>query len=179
MKSGGARSRAARSGAASRAYRIDTVPAALTIASRLDADLKEALRARDAVRTWTIRLARAGFKNAEIDRRRPLTEAEAVEVIQREVKRRREAIEAFERGGRTDLVQKEQLEMAILVGYLPPPLTPLTQEEIREVVADVVREIGATSERDLSKVMGQVMRRVAGRAEGRGVEQVVREALRG
>lgn len=152
------------------------MPAALTIGSRLDADLKEALRARDALRTSTIRLARAAFKNAEIDRRRPLTEAEAVEVIQREVKRRREAIEAFERGGRTDLVQKEQLEMAILLGYLPPPLT---QEEIRQVVADVVREVGATGESDFGKVMGQVMRRVAGRTEGRAVEQVVREALRG
>ena len=106
----------------------------MTIASRLDADLKQALRARDAVRTSTICLARAAFQNAEIDRRRPLTEAEAVEVIQREVKRRREAIEAFERGGRTDLVQTEQLEMAILLGYLPPALTP---EEIRQVVADV------------------------------------------
>jgi len=176
VKSAGVRSRAARSGAASSAYRIDTVPAAITIASRLDADLKEALRARDAVRTSTIRLARAAFQNAEIDRRRPLTEAEAIEVIQREVRRRREAIEAFERGSRTDLVQREQLEMAILLGYLPPALT---QEEIRQVVADVVREVGATSERDFGKVMGQVMRRVAGRTEGRAVEQVVREALRG
>lgn len=147
----------------------------MTIASRLDADLKEALRARDAVRTSTIRLARAAFKNAEIDRRRSLTEAEEVELIQREVKRRREAIEAFERGGRADLVQKEQLEMAILLGYLPPPLT---KDEIRELVVDVVREVGATSERDFGKVMGQVMRRVAGRADGRAVEQAVRESLR-
>jgi uncharacterized protein YqeY len=147
----------------------------MSIASRLDADLKDALRARDTVRTSTIRLARAAFKNAEIDRRRPLTESEEVELIQREVKRRREAIEAFERGAREDLAQREQLEMAILLGYLPPPLTT---DEIRELVADVVREVGATSERDFGKVMGQVMRRVAGRAEGRAVEQAVRESLR-
>lgn len=148
----------------------------MTIASRLEADLKEALRARDAIRASTIRMARAAFKNAEIDRRRELTEAEATEIIQREVKRRREAIEGFERGGRTDLVQREQLEMAILLGYLPPPLT---QEEIRQIVTEVVRELGASSERDFGKVMGQVMRRVTGRAEGRAVETVVRDVLRG
>ncbi len=92
--------------------------ALVTIAERLEADLKEALRARDALHTSTVRLARATMKNAEIDRRRALTEAEATDVIQREVKRRREAIEAFERGGRADLVQREQLEMAILLQAL-------------------------------------------------------------
>ncbi len=148
----------------------------MTIEARLEAELKDAVRARDAVRTSTIRLARAALKNAEIDRRRPLTDAEAVEVLQREVRRRREAIEGFERGGRADLVQKEQLEMAILLGYLP---AALTQVELRHVVTEVIQEVGATSERDFGRVMGQVMRRVAGRAEGRAVEQVVRETLRG
>lgn len=143
---------------------------------RLDADLKEALRARDAIRTSTIRLARAALQNAEIDRRRPLTEAEVVEVLQREVKRRREAIEGFERGGRADLVQREQLELAILLGYLPPGLSEV---ELRRLAQEVIAEVGATSERDLGRVMGPLMRRVAGRAEGRAVERVVRELLRG
>ncbi len=116
------------------------------------------------------------MKNAEIDRRRPLTDAEAIEVIQREVKRRREAIEAFERGGRVDLVAKEQLEMAILLGYLP---APLEESDLRRIVAEVTAETSAASERDFGRVMGQVMRRVAGRAEGRTVERIVREALRG
>jgi uncharacterized protein YqeY len=148
----------------------------MTIASRLEADLKEALRARDALRASTIRLARAALKNAEIDRRRELTDAEAIEILQREVKRRREAIEGFERGGRADLVQKERLEMAILLGYLPPPLT---QDEIRQIVIEVARDLGAAGERDFGRVMGQVMRRVTGRAEGRAVEAVVRDVLRG
>ena len=147
-----------------------------TIESRLEADLKEAVRARDALRTSTIRLARAALKNAEIDRQRALTDAEVVEVLQREVKRRREAIEGFERGGRDDLVQKEQLEMAILLGYLP---APLDEDELRRVVGEAVKESGATGERDFGRVMGQVMRRVTGRAEGRTVERIVREALRG
>jgi len=148
----------------------------VTIAVRLDADLKDSLRARDALRTSTIRLARAAIKNAEIDHRRPLTDAEAIEVIQREVKRRREAIEAFERGGRADLVAKEQLEMAILLGYLP---ALLEEADLRRIVAEVATETQAAGDRDFGRVMGQVMRRVAGRAEGRTVERIVREALRG
>jgi uncharacterized protein YqeY len=148
----------------------------VTIAERLNADLNEALRARDALRTSTIRLARAAMKNAEIDRRRALTEPESIEVIQREVKRRREAIEGFERGSRADLVQKEQLEMAILLGYLP---APLEEADLRRIVAEVAAETKATNDRDFGRVMGQVMRRVAGRAEGRTVERIVREALHG
>jgi hypothetical protein len=147
----------------------------VTIAERLEADLREALKARDALRTSTIRLARAAMKNAEIDRRRPLTDTEAIEVIQREVKRRREAIEGFERGGRSDLVAREQLEMAILLGYLP---TPLDEADLRRIVAEVAAETQATTDRDFGRVMGQVMRRVAGRAEGRTVERIVREVFR-
>ena len=146
----------------------------MTIAERLDADLKEALRARDAIRTSTIRLARAAVQNAEIDRRRPLTDDEVMVVLRHEVKRRREAIEGFERG-RDDLVQKEKLEMAILLGYLP---APFGEQEIRQLVAEVVSGLDAGSERDFGQVMGQVMRRIAGRAEGKTVERIVREVLR-
>lgn len=132
------------------------------------------MRARDALRTSTIRLARAAMQNVAIERRRPLTEPEEIEVVQREVRRRRESIEAFTRGGRDDLVAKEQLEMAILVGYLPEPLEDV---ELRRVVAEVIAESGATGGGDFGRVMGQVMRRVVGRAEGRAVERIVREAL--
>ncbi len=148
----------------------------MTIAERLDADLKDALRARDAIRTSTIRLARAAIKNAEIDRRRPLADDEVIAVLQHEVKRRREAIEGFERGGRDDLVQKEKLEMAILLSYLPPRLS---DDEVRVLASQVAAEIGAAGERDFGRVMGQVMKRVAGRAEGKAVERIVREVLRG
>jgi uncharacterized protein YqeY len=146
------------------------------IAERLDADLKAALRSRDALRTSTIRLARAAIKNAEIDRRRPLRDDEVVAVLQHEVKRRREAIEGYERGGRDDLVQKEKLEMAILLGYLPPMLT---EGEIAAIARDVAGQVGAGGQGDFGRVMGQVMRRVAGRADGKTVERIVREVLRG
>ncbi len=144
------------------------------IQHRLEEDLKAALRARDTLRTSTIRLARAALKNAEIERRRPLNEAEVIEVLRREVRRRREAIEAFTRGGRDDLVEKEQLEMAVLLGYLP---AQLEEAEIHRIVAEVVAEVGATGGGEFGRVMGPVMRRVAGRADGRTVERIVREAL--
>lgn len=149
---------------------------ATTVEQRLEADLKEAMRARDALRVSTIRLARAALKNLEIERRRPLNEGEVTEVLLREAKRRREAIEIFTRGGRDDLAQKEQLELAILLGYLP---AMLSEEELRALVAEVAAEIGAASEKEFGRLMGQVMKRVAGRAEGRAVEQVVKEILRG
>jgi uncharacterized protein YqeY len=148
----------------------------MAIAERLEADLKEALRARDSIRTSTIRLARAAVKNAEIERRRALNDDEVVTVLQHEVKRRREAIDGFERGGRDDLVQKEKLEMAILLGYLP---AALSEDEIRRLAAQVTAEVGAGGERDFGRVMGHVMRRVAGRADGKTVERIVREVLRG
>jgi hypothetical protein len=147
----------------------------MSISQRLEEDLKEALRARDAIRTSTIRLARAAMKNAEIERQRPLSDEEAVAVLQREVKRRREAIEGFTRGGRDDLVQKEQLELAILLGYLPPMLS---EDELRHMAQEMAASAGATSERDLGRLMGQMMKRVAGRAEGKTVERIVRETLR-
>ncbi len=148
----------------------------MTMAQRLEADLKDALRARDAIRTSTIRLARAAMQNAEIDRQRPLNDDEIIAILQREVKRRREAIEGFTRGGRDDLVAKEQLEMGILLGYLP---APLDETDLRRMVSEVIAEAGATSERDLGRIMGPMMRRAAGRAEGKTVERIVREALRG
>jgi uncharacterized protein YqeY len=146
----------------------------MTLAERLDADLKEALRAKDAIRTSTIRLARAGIQNAEIDRRRALSDDEVVLVLRHEVKRRREAIEGFERGGRDDLVQREKLEMAILLGYLP---AAPSEEEIRAVARDMATQVGASTERDFGRVMGPVMKKLAGRAEGKTVERIVREVL--
>lgn len=148
----------------------------MTIAERLEADLREALRARDAVRTSTIRLARAAIKNAEIEQRGPLGDEDALKILRHEVKRRREAIEGFQRGGRDDLVQKEQLELAILLSYVP---APLDDAALRQLVAEVKAEVGAATEREFGKVMGAVMRRAGGRADGKVVERLVREALRG
>lgn len=146
----------------------------MTLQERLAEDLKQAVKNQDTVRVWALRLARAAIHNAEIERSRPLTDEEVQEVLRREVKRRKEAIEAFRRAGREEAAQREELEMAVLLEYLP---APFSEDELRRIVAEAVRRTGATTERDAGRVIGAVMREVRGRAEGKDVERLVREAL--
>lgn len=146
------------------------------LGEQLEADLRQALRAGDAVRVSTIRLTRAAIKNAEIEKQRPLTDEEIQDILLGEVKRRREAIEAFERGGRDDLSRKEALEMAILTQYLP---APLSDEELRRIIAEVVTALSAASPADTGRVMAAVMPKVRRRAEGAVVNRLVRQALGG
>ena len=122
----------------------------------------------------TIRLARASIHNASIERGRDLTDLEVEEIIGREIKRRREAIEAYARGGRDDLAQKESLELAILSEYLPPPLS---EAEIRALVDEAVVQTAAKGPADMGRVMGVVMPRVRSRADGALVQRIVRDAL--
>jgi len=146
------------------------------LGEQLEADLRQALRAGDAVRVSTIRLTRAAIKNAEIQKQRRLTDEEIQDILLGEVKRRREAIEAFERGGRDDLSRKEALEMAILTQYLP---APLSEEELRRIIAEVVTELRVASPADTGRVMAAVMPKVRRRAEGAVVNRLVRQALGG
>jgi len=146
----------------------------MTLLERLGEDLKQALKAKDAVRVSTLRLARAALHNAEIQRGRPLTDEEAQEVLRLEARRRKEAIEAFRRAGREEMAHREELELAVLLEYLP---TPLSEEELRRIVQEAIQRLGARTERDVGRVIGAVMREVRGRAEGRDVERLVREAL--
>jgi hypothetical protein len=146
----------------------------MTLADRLQEDLHRALRAGDSLRVSTIRLARAAIHNASIGRGRPLTDSEIEEIITREMKRRREAIEAFAKGGRDDLVQKETLELAILSEYLPPQLS---EADLRTIVAEAVAQVSAAGPQDMGRVMGAVMPKVKGRADGGLVNRLVREAL--
>lgn len=146
----------------------------MTLADRLQEDLKRALRAGDSLRVSTIRLTRAAVHNASIERGRPLTDGEIEEIITREMKRRREAIEAFSKGGRDDLVRKETLELAILSEYLPPQMS---EADLRALVAEAVAQVSAAGPQDMGRVMGAVMPKVKGRADGGLVNRLVREAL--
>lgn len=132
------------------------------------------MRARDALRVSTLRMARAAVQNAAIERGRDLTDPEVEEVIAREIKRRREAIDAYTRAGRDDLAQKESLELAILSEYLPPPLS---EAELRALVREAVAQTNAAGPQDLGRVMGVVMPKVRARADGALVQRLVREAL--
>lgn len=139
-------------------------------------DLTEAMKARDAVRVGALRMLLTSIVNREKELRRELTDDEVREVAAREVKRRTESIEAFERGARADLVAKETAEREILRVYAPEQLP---EAELDRLIEEAVAEVGATGPGDLGKVMGRVMPKVRGRADGALVQRRVRERLGG
>ncbi|TCK05225.1 GatB/YqeY domain-containing protein [Phorcysia thermohydrogeniphila] len=143
---------------------------------RLLQDMKEAMRAKDKVKLSTIRMINSLIKNAEIDKRGELTDDEIVQLLMKYAKQRREAIEMYEKGGRQDLVEKEKAELAVVESYLPKQLS---EEEIRELVREAIEVVGASSPKDLGKVMQYVMPKVKGRAEGSLVNKIAREELSG
>lgn len=148
----------------------------MTIQDRLFADMKEALKAREEgkVRLSTIRMARAAIKNAEIAKGHSLNDEETIEVLAKEVKERQDSIPEFVRGGRDDIVTKLEEEISILREYLP---APLSEHDIRQLAQKAIEEVGATSQRDLGKVMGAIIPKTRGRADGRLVNKIVRELL--
>ena len=142
--------------------------------ARIESELKEAMRARDALRVATLRLTLSSLRSAQKELQRPLKEDEELQVLQRERKRRVEAAEAFRAAGRDEQADREEAELRVLEGLLPPPLD---EEELERIVDDAIAETGATSLRDLGRVMADVMPQVAGRADGSAVSQLVREKL--
>jgi uncharacterized protein YqeY len=144
------------------------------VIKRIEAELAEAIRAKDELRRDTLRLILASLRAAEKKLLRPLSSDEELQVLQRERKRRIEAAEAFRAGGRPERAEREEAELTILEEYMPPPLS---QAELEEIVDDAIAEVGATNIRDLGRVMADVMPQVSGRADGSVVSQLVREAL--
>ena len=146
----------------------------MSLIVRLEQEVREAMLARDTSRRDALRLILSSLKSAEKDLQRPLSDEEELQVLQRERKRRIEAAEAFRSGGRVGQAAGEERELAILEEFMP---TPLSEEEIEEIVDDVIAEVGATSMADLGRVMADVMPQIAGRADGSVVSQFVREKL--
>ncbi len=146
----------------------------MTLRERIQTDLATAMRSGDTLRRDVLRLASNALYNVEKAQRRPLTDDEALGVLSREVKTRRESIEAFRAGGREDLAAKEQAEIGILADYLP---APLSEAELDALVADAIADTGAASPRDLGRVMGWLAPRTRGRADGRRVSELVARAL--
>ena len=146
----------------------------MTLIARIDDELKEAMRARDAERRDALRLILSSLRSAEKELQRPLSDDEELQVLQRERKRRIEAAEAFRSGGREEQAASEERELAVLEEFMP---APLSEDEIEEIVDDAIAEVGATSIADLGRVMADVMPQIAGRADGSAVSQIVREKL--
>ena len=146
----------------------------MTLIEELESELKEATLAREAERRDALRLILASLRSAEKELQRPLHEDEELQVLQRERKRRIEAAAAFRSGDREEQAAKEEQELAVLEEFMPEPLS---EYELEEIVDDVIAEVGATSLRQLGRVMADVMPQVAGRADGSSVSQLVREKL--
>ncbi len=146
----------------------------MSLIVRIEGELKDAMREGDAPRRDTLRLILSSLRSAEKELQRPLHDDEELQVLQRERKRRLEAAEAFRAGGREDRAEAEEDELDVLEEFMPEPLS---EAELEEIVDDVIAEVGATSMRQLGRVMADVMPQVAGRADGSVVSQLVREKL--
>jgi uncharacterized protein len=146
----------------------------MSLIAEIEADLKEAMKERDTARRDALRLILNALRSAEKELQRPLHDEEELQVLQRERKRRQEAIEAFRAGGREAKAEAEEAELDVLEEFMPEPLS---DDELERIVDDVIAEVGATSLRDLGRVMADVMPQIAGRADGSVVSQLVREKL--
>ena len=147
----------------------------MSLQQRVTDDLKSAMMAREAVRTATLRMLKAALGYAQIEKKTDtLSDAEVMAVIQREAKKRRDAIEEFEKGGRAEMAANERAELEVLSGFLPKALTP---EELEALVRGVIAEVGATSKKDMGAVMKAAQGKVDGRADGRSVSALVSRLL--
>lgn len=146
----------------------------MSLTEQLQTDMKTAMRDGDTMRRDTLRMVIAAAQNAAKDKRAPLTDEEATEILGREVKKRRESIEAYTGAGREDLAAREAAEIDILTLYLPEQLS---EGEVRALVVEVIVASGATSPRDMGRVMSLLMPRIKGRADGKVVSALVNEEL--
>ena len=149
----------------------------MSLQKRIDEDLKDAMRAKDAARLSVLRLLKAALKNATIEKvgaAGELNDADAIAVIRKQLKQRQDSIESFEKGGRTELAEKEKAEIAVLNHYLPQAMSA---EELQKTVADTIREVGATSRAQMGAVMKALQPKIAGRADGKTLSAEVQKQL--
>jgi uncharacterized protein YqeY len=141
------------------------------LAERIEADLKDAMRARDAARLSTLRMLKSAVEYYKIEKKQEkLADADVATVIKKQIKQRQDSIEGFRQGQRPELVAKEEAELQILKAYLPAELSPA---QVEEIVVATIAELGATTKSDMGKVMKAVQSKLAGRADGRLVSQLV------
>jgi uncharacterized protein len=146
----------------------------MSLIARIEDELKAARLARDDGRRDALALLLSSLRSAEKDLQRVLSEDEELQVLQRERKKRVEAFEAYEAAGREEQADREDFELEVLEEFMPEPLS---DDEVEEIIDNVIAEVGATSLRDLGRVMADVMPQVSGRADGSTVSQLVREKL--
>lgn len=145
-----------------------------TILDQIQADTKDAMRARDTESTTALRMLASSIKNREIELRRPLTDDDITSLLSTEAKKRREAAQAYRNGERIELAEKEERELAIIQKYLP---AQLSDEEAAQIVAQTIAEVGAESKKDMARVMGAVMPKLKGVYDGSKVKDLVMQKL--
>lgn len=149
----------------------------MTLQQRVDSDLKEAMRAKDATKLGVLRMLKSALKYAAIAKsgaEAELSDAEAVQVIRKQAKQRQDSIESFEKGGRAELAEKEKEELAILNTYLPQAMSP---EQLAKVVRETIAELGATSKAQMGAVMKALQAKVSGRVDGKTLSTEVQKQL--
>ena len=146
----------------------------MTLQQRIETAMHDAMRARDRQRTQTLRMAMAAAQNKQIELRRPLTDADLVDVLARQVKQRRESVELYRDAGREQLAADEEAEAAILTEFLPQQLEA---DELERMVLAAIEATGASSPADLGRVMGRIAPQIKGRADGGAVSGLVRRLL--
>jgi uncharacterized protein YqeY len=149
----------------------------MSLQRRIDEDLKDAMRAKNAARLSVLRLLKAALKNAEIEKvgaEGELSDADAVAVIRKQVKQRQDSIESFEKGGRAELAEKEKAEIGVLNAYLPQAMSA---EELQKMVSETIAEVNATSRAQMGAVMKALQPKIAGRADGKTLSAEVARQL--
>jgi uncharacterized protein len=149
----------------------------MTLHERVDSDLKEAMRAKDATKLGVLRMLKSALKYAAIAKsgaEADVSDAEAVQVIRKQAKQRQDSIESFEKGGRAELAEKEKEELAILNSYLPQAMSP---DELAKIVRETIAEVGVTSKAQMGTVMKALQAKVAGRADGKTLSAEVQKQL--
>jgi len=146
----------------------------MTLKERLKSDLKEAMKAKDIVKRDAIRSINTMIKQIEVDERKELTDDEIIKLIQKGVKQREEAIVQYKSASRDDLVQNEQSQIDIFSLYLPKQLS---DEELETIIKDLIKEVGATSLKDMGKIMNPAKQKVGASADGKRINQIVKKLL--
>ncbi|WP_017811840.1 MULTISPECIES: GatB/YqeY domain-containing protein [Paenibacillus] len=146
----------------------------MSLSERLNENMKQAMRDKDKFKLSTIRMVRSTIKNLEIDLKRDVNDEEVLDILSREIKQRKDALQEFEKAGRDDLTSNLRAEIEIISEYLP---AQLSEEEIKVIVQQTILETGASSKADMGKLMSALMPKVKGRADGKVVNQTVQQLL--
>ncbi len=146
----------------------------MSFAEKVDKEMNRAVKAKDRIRLSALRMLKSGLHNREIDLKHEITEREFLQLVASMVKQRKDSIEQFAKGGRTDLVEKEEAELKVIEEFLP---SQLSEADIDAAIAEAIREVAATGIRDMGKVMKVLMPKLTGRADGKVVGEKVKARL--